>query len=96
LPPPGSRATVLAGGDPAGYLLERRLVNEARQRITEPIADNQAVGDRAKWVDSRRIRSVAEYNFFIDPEAARIVFEAGFNVTLTFPCACPGTRTSSS
>ncbi|CAN7675683.1 nucleoside hydrolase [Neorhizobium sp. LjRoot104] len=52
---------------------EPRIAKAVRQLWIMGGTDN-AVGN---------ITPCAEYNFFIDPEAARIVFEAGFDITLS-------------
>jgi purine nucleosidase len=77
---------VMAEPGEIDILAQAPLTNIALAVMKEP---RIAKAVRHLWIMGGTDNSVgnitptAEYNFFIDPEAARIVFEAGFNITLS-------------
>lgn len=77
---------VMAEPGEIDILAQAPLTNIALAVMKEP---RIAKAVRHLWIMGGTDNSVgnitpcAEYNFFIDPEAAKIVFEAGFNITLS-------------
>jgi len=77
---------VMAEPGEIDILAQAPLTNIALAVMKEP---RLAKAVRHLWIMGGTDNSVgnitpcAEYNFFIDPEAARIVFEAGFDITLS-------------
>lgn len=77
---------VMAEPGEIDILAQAPLTNIALAVMKEP---RIAKATRHLWIMGGTDNSVgnitpcAEYNFFIDPEAARIVFEAGFAITLS-------------